>query len=178
MTPGRLLVGVTAHAYTFDHEQRPHDMTMAHSCPPESADAPEKPATDKPQGGWLTRPGARHALFAFAWLNVGAGAVGVVVPGLPTTVFLIIALWAFSKSSDRFHNWLYTHPRFGPPLRDWTRHGVISSRAKLLAISVMTLSLVILAVVAENWILPLVVAAVVAPIAVFILTRPGQRQDH
>jgi len=47
--------------------------------------------------------------FLLGWCFFGLGAVGTVVPGLPTTPFMLLALWAFSKSSQHFHDWLYTH---------------------------------------------------------------------
>lgn len=72
------------------------------------------------------------------------GAIGVVVPGLPTTVFMLLALWAFARSSERFHDWLYHHPLFGPPLQEWHRYRVIPLRAKALAVTMMAASLVYL----------------------------------
>ena len=123
---------------------------------------------------WARRPGARHALIAFGLLMTGIGFVGVVVPGLPTTIFLIIALWAFSRSSERFHRWLWEHPRLGPPLRDWQTHRVIPPRAKLLAVAVMSLSVAVLALAAERPVLAAAVAAILAPIALYILTRPSR----
>lgn len=114
----------------------------------------------------------RWALFIFGWLNIGIGAVGIIVPGLPTTIFLIIALWAFSKSSDRFQSWLWNHPRFGPNVRHWHNHRVIPVRAKILAVAMMITSLVIIVFfVAENWILPTTVALVMIPAAVYVITR-------
>ena len=114
----------------------------------------------------------RWVFFAFGWLNVGLGIVGIVVPGLPTTVFLIIALWAFSRSSERFRWWLWNHPRLGPPLRAWHRHRVISPAAKAAAVLTMATSLVIVVVfVAESWVLPTVMAAVMVPVALYLLTR-------
>ncbi|MDP6352706.1 MAG: YbaN family protein [Alphaproteobacteria bacterium] len=125
--------------------------------------------------GLLARRGVRHALVAFGWLNVGAGVAGAFLPILPTTIFLIIALWAFSLSSERFHDWLYTHHRFGPPLRAWAAHRVIPLKAKILALSMMGLSWVVTAVaVAEDWILPVVVAAILVPIAAYIVSRPSR----
>ena len=118
---------------------------------------------------------ARPFLLGLGWIAVGLGLVGVVVPGLPTTPFLLVALWAFSRTSKRFHDWLYNHPRLGPPLRDWRQHGVIPLKAKILAIATMTVSLLwIIFGIAEDWVLPAIVGACLVPPAIFILTRPSQ----
>ena len=123
---------------------------------------------------WAFRSGAKPALLVLGWVCVGLGAVGLVVPGLPTTIFLIIALWAFSKSSQRFHTWLYGHPRLGPPLRAWSEHGVVPVRAKILAVVFMTASWLIVTLwVSETWIAPAILGAVLLPVAAFILTRPS-----
>jgi hypothetical protein len=116
----------------------------------------------------------RPLLIAFGWLNVGLGMVGTVVPGMPTTVFMLIALWAFAKSSPRFHEWLYNHSRFGPTLQAWHRHRVIPQRAKCLAGMTMAVSFAYLAVfVAKSWVMPTVVGGIMAAVAIFILSRPG-----
>ena len=72
-------------------------------------------ARAKPSLGDRVRrfPPARYAMLGFGWICVGFGIVGVFLPVWPSTVFFLLALWAFSNSSQRFHNWLYTHPRFG-----------------------------------------------------------------
>ncbi|MEL0022405.1 MAG: YbaN family protein, partial [Rickettsiales bacterium] len=68
------------------------------------------------------------------------GLIGIVVPGLPTTVFLLMAAWAFSRSSERFQNWLLAHPRLGPPVIAWRERGAIPARAKILAVAMMSVS--------------------------------------
>jgi hypothetical protein len=83
----------------------------------------------------------RTVYFLLAWCFFGLGAIGVVIPGLPTVPFMLVALWLFSKSSQRFHDWLYTHRLFGPPLRRWREHGVIPLRAKILSVVTMAISL-------------------------------------
>lgn len=114
----------------------------------------------------------RWLLFAFGWLNIVLGTIGIFVPGLPTTVFLIIAFWAFSKSSDRFHMWLWNHPRLGEPLRNWHEHRVISIKAKILAVFMMSASFVYLTYfVAESWVLPMVMASLMVPPALYVVTR-------
>lgn len=120
----------------------------------------------------LGRFGSRHALIAFGWLNVGLGVVGVVLPVMPTTVFLLIALWAFSKSSPRFHDWLYDHPRFGPALQDWRRERAIPVKAKVLALTMMSLSIAWLSASGAPIAVVLPVSAGLGGLAVWIVTRP------
>lgn len=123
-------------------------------------------------------PTVRRGLIAFGCVNVTLGVVGAFVPVLPTTIFLIIALWAFSKSSLRLHRWLYSHPRFGASLRAWHAHRVIPVRAKLAAVAMMAASLAYVAVfVAEDWALPMGLAAVLGAVAAYILTRPSRVGD-
>ncbi len=116
----------------------------------------------------------RYAVLGFGWLNIGLGVLGLVLPVMPTTVFLLIALWAFSKSSLGFHRWLYEHPILGRNIRAWHAHRAIAVRAKVLAIATMAASLLyVTLVVAESWMLPVLVAAVLAGVAAYILTRPS-----
>ncbi len=117
----------------------------------------------------------RWALIVFGWVNVGVGVVGIFVPVLPTTVFLLIAVWAFSKSSERFHAWLWSHPKLGPPIRRWHEHRVIPIRAKVLAALTMTASFVyVTGFVAEDWRLPAVMAAILIPSAAYVLSRASE----
>jgi len=83
----------------------------------------------------------RPVYFVLGWCFFGLGAVGAVVPGLPTVPLMLVALWAFSRSSQRFHEWLYDHSLFGPPLKQWRSHRVIPPKAKLLAVTTMLASL-------------------------------------
>ena len=133
-------------------------------------------AQAKPSFGERVRrfPPARYALLAFGWICVGFGIVGVFLPVWPSTVFFLLALWAFSNSSQRFHDWLYTHPRFGASARAWNEHRVIPVQAKVLAVSMMSVSVGILAWLADTWILPAAVGAGLALIASWIVTRPSR----
>ena len=119
--------------------------------------------------------GVRYGLLLFGWLNILLGMAGLFLPMFPTTIFLILALWAFSKSSPRFHRWLYNHPRLGRTLREWHAHRVIPPRAKLLAVGMMAGSLAFVTVyVADDWTLPAGLAAVLTVISGYILTRPSR----
>jgi uncharacterized membrane protein YbaN (DUF454 family) len=138
--------------------------------------AVQVPETKLPESRVLSCPGVRHGLMALGWACVGLGFIGLFVPLMPTTVFLLIALWAFSKCSLRFHCWLYTHPRLGRPLRDWHVHGIVPLRAKVLAVAVMAGSLLYVTLfVADDWMLPAGLAAVLGAIAAYIVTRPHRR---
>lgn len=112
------------------------------------------------------------------WLFFGLGAVGVVVPGLPTVPFMLVALWLFSKSSQRFHDWLYSHRVFGPPLQQWREHGVIPLRAKLVAIITMSASLAYMIGVADVGAFVISLTASVMLVgAVFILRQPSRVRE-
>ncbi len=120
-------------------------------------------------------PMVRHCLLALGFLMVGLGTLGVCLPVVPTAPFLIVAAWAFSRSSERFHNWLYSHPHFGPPLVAWNRHGVIPVTAKVLSVVGMYGSVVLVVMfVATDWVLPAIHIAVVTAVAAYILTRPSR----
>lgn len=72
-------------------------------------------------------------------LFVAIGIVGYILPVMPGTVFLIIALFCFKRGSERLETWLLNHPRVGPTLRDWERDRSITQRTKFVAISMMWL---------------------------------------
>jgi len=116
----------------------------------------------------------RHLLQALGWVCVGLGAIGVVLPVMPTTVFLLIALWAFARSSPRLHAWLLNNPHFGPYIVDWENHRVIPVRAKIMAVGMMTASGLWLAFgTSAPLFVVLGVVVVMLCVAVFILTRPS-----
>ena len=86
----------------------------------------------------------RWLLMAFAILCLVLGVIGIIVPGLPTTVFVLMAGWAAARSSPKLHYWLWTHRIFGPVLQDWSRGGWVSRKAKWSATIVMALCAVLL----------------------------------
>lgn len=111
--------------------------------------------------------------FALAWTAIALGAIGAVLPLMPTTVFLLIALWAGSRASPRFRYRLLRHPRYGPVLRDWHRHGTITPGAKLLACSAMAVSLLIMHLAGTSVSVLISVGACLAVIAAWIVSRPS-----
>ncbi len=115
----------------------------------------------------------RYVLIALGWICVGLGVIGIFLPLLPTTPFILLAAALFARSSPRFEQWLIDHPRFGKPLTDWRREGAISRRAKILAVSMMTVSYVVLWFVGSPhlWV-RILVAAILLSSAAFVVTRP------
>jgi uncharacterized membrane protein YbaN (DUF454 family) len=93
---------------------------------------------------------ARWALLAFAVLCLVLGLIGVVVPGMPTTVFILLAAWAAARSSPRLHGWLMNHRLFGPMLRDWQNGRTVSRRAKWSATIAMAFCAVVIAFTAHR----------------------------
>lgn len=124
-------------------------------------------------------PAMRWAYLALGWLCVGLGIAGAVLPVLPTTPFLLVAAWAFTRSSQRFHDWLIYHPRLGPPVRAWRQHRVVSLRAKVAAVSTMVLSLgCVTLFLADDWTLPLAAGTPMVLTALWLLTRPSRVPDQ
>ena len=70
---------------------------------------------------------------------VGLGGLGVVLPLLPTTPFVLLAAWCFARSSPRLHRWLLESELFGPVLKDWERRRCMSRRVRRLSLSMMVL---------------------------------------
>lgn len=105
--------------------------------------------------------------------SLGLGLLGVVLPVLPTTPFLLVAAACFARSSPRLHAWLLGHPLFGPPIRDWQAHGAISPRAKGLATVSMAVVFAVSAAAGLAGGLLALQAALIAVGITFVLTRPS-----
>lgn len=75
--------------------------------------------------------------FATGILSIGVAFIGVVVPGIPWSTPTVIAAYCFARSSDRMHNWLYNHPRFGPFLTGWQEKRIFPQRLKYLMLVTM-----------------------------------------
>lgn len=120
----------------------------------------------------------RALWLTFGLLSTACGIAGVVLPLVPTTPFLLLAAYAFARSSPRLHNWLLTHPRLGPPIANWNAHGAIDRRAKISAVAVMAATLIFSAIIGLSGTILLVQAAVMCGAAAFVLTRPdGPSRD-
>jgi len=115
------------------------------------------------------------------WLSFGLVALvlavlGIALPLLPTTPFLLVAAFAFARSSERLHTWLVTHPRFGPSIDNWRREGAINRNAKVVSVAAMVAALGLSWLAEVGPIILAVQAIVLAIAAAFIITRPVPSQ--
>lgn len=100
---------------------------------PDAASAPP-PSLTSPRR-WL-----RVLWLVAGFVALATGIVGAFLPLLPTTPFVLLAAWCFSRGSARWEHWLLTHRRWGPMVRDWRAHRAVPLRAKQLATVMMTAS--------------------------------------
>jgi uncharacterized membrane protein YbaN (DUF454 family) len=122
------------------------------------------------------KAGLRRRLYlTLGVCSAAMGAAGVVLPLVPTTPFLLVSVWAFSRSSPRLQRWLETHPRFGPPLAAWRKRRAIPRRAKALAAVALAASWSVTAVAIGGMLAPLVSGVALSGVALWILTRPTDR---
>jgi uncharacterized membrane protein YbaN (DUF454 family) len=116
----------------------------------------------------------RTFYFVLGWVMVALGFIGALLPVMPTTIFLIIAAWCFSRSSPRFEKWLLEHPVFGPTLVQWREHGAVPKRVKWIACGGMALGYATFMYFARpSPLLGGVVAIFFIACAAYVLTRPS-----
>jgi uncharacterized protein len=113
----------------------------------------------------------RLVWFAGGWMAVVLGGLGIIVPGLPTTVFFIIAAWCFSKSSPRFEQWVLDLPRIGPMVRAHRAGEGMPRKAKAWAIGMMVAFGSLSAFAVDNPAIAGLILALVAIGAWYITTR-------
>jgi uncharacterized membrane protein YbaN (DUF454 family) len=126
-----------------------------------------------PGGGGPTRT-QRVVLLGVGYLCLGLAALGAVLPLMPTTVFLIVAAWAFGRASPALRARLLNDPRIGPTLRNWQEHGTVSPRAKRAAVLAMALSWAVVTVVFRDVLASALSGLCLACVAAWLLTRPSE----
>ncbi len=135
-----------------------------------------RPPLPRPQA--LTAP----VLALLRWVYLGLallflllGIIGIFLPVLPTTPFILLSAWAAARSSPRLLGWLEDHTAFGPMIRDWRRGGVVRRRSKWMATSVMAASGAYLLLSSHpSWAAWLAIACM-STVAVWLWRRPEQQ---
>lgn len=140
--------------------------TLLPSSPDPSRDSEPLPIRNR--WVWLTG----------GWAALVLGTVGIFLPLIPTTPFILVAAWCFSKGSERMHRWLLEHRRFGPMIRDWERYGVVRTRAKVLATAVIVplVGYMALFTAAPGWTVILTILLALCGLG-FVWSRPSQPPD-
>lgn len=114
----------------------------------------------------------------FGFFCVGMAYIGFVTPGIPFSIFLVMAAWAFAKSSPRMHKWLYNHKHFGPFLTNWTQKRVFPTKGKYAMVLVMSSTL------AFTWFTTYNVKAILYSgifmllVAIWAWRYPGSIEEH
>jgi uncharacterized protein len=133
--------------------------------PADAHPSDDRPAAEGP---------ARLAWLAAGWLLTTLGAVGLALPVMPGTVFLILAAGCFARGSPRIERWLLDHPRLGPSVRAWRRDRAIPPKAKAASFVGMALSVVLVAVSDAPPAALGATLALVAAGALYVGTRPSR----
>jgi hypothetical protein len=143
-------------------------MTMP---PDPDADRSDSPAQAK----------APLVLYAYRLLGLvllACGFIGLWLPLLPTTIFLIGAAACFAKSSPRLQTYLLNHPKFGPPLRDWFDEGAISSTGKAAALFGMGIGLAVIVLASDSLLLIGLASIIMLASGWFVMSRPAPAREN
>lgn len=116
----------------------------------------------------LGKTGYRFLAYTFA----GLGTLGVFLPVLPTTPFILLAALCASRGSPAFARWLDDHPTYGPVLDNWRRERAVPLKAKWLACSMMALSWLLLVALGSHWLLLALTGATMFAVACYLVSRP------
>ncbi len=135
----------------------------------------QTPMTPAPQ----TPSGASR----YVWKALGAfffvlGIVGVFLPILPTTPFLLLAVVCYARGDPVMRAKLMAHPRYGPALRAWFEHGIVSRRAKVLATILMSVGISVGLVLGRpQWGVGVALVASAAAVAIWLWMRPEHARN-
>jgi uncharacterized membrane protein YbaN (DUF454 family) len=112
---------------------------------------------------------------SLGWLSLLLGVLGIALPLLPTTPFVLLAAFLFSKSSPRIHNRILANKYMGPIIKDWEQNGVIKRRTKWIASSTMLLLVTYpLFFKIQNPFVQGIIIAVMLGVLSFIWSRPSR----
>jgi|TARA_B100001093_G_scaffold138164_1_gene130660 uncharacterized membrane protein YbaN (DUF454 family) len=120
----------------------------------------------------------KYFYMAIGFICVGFAYIGVITPGIPFSIFLVIAAWAFAKSSPKMEAWLYNHPWFGKFLTNWNTKRVFPTKGKYAMIIVMSSTLLFTWLATGNMKAVVYSGAFMAGVAVWAWRYPGSVEEH
>ncbi len=113
------------------------------------------------------------------FISVALGVAGIFLPLLPTTAFLLLAAWLFSKGSPKYRQWLLNHKYLGPHIKNYTEKRGITRKAKLRTIATLWITLTISAVLFWSiWYIPLILLVVGIGVSWHVLSLKTVRNDE
>lgn len=110
--------------------------------------------------------------YSVGLLSLGLGGIGIFLPVMPTVPFLLVAAWAFSRSSPRLRQKILDHATYGPHVRAWQEHGAVGRVAKLWAVLAMSFGIIIAVWMSLPLWLIAAQASICTAVGVYVVTRP------
>jgi uncharacterized protein len=120
----------------------------------------------------------KKILLTLGFLSLILGIIGSFLPLLPTTPFLLLSAFLFSKSSEKWYNWLISLPKFGDSIKNYNEKGVIKTKAKTLCfISITAVMTWIICFTKYNVLVKTIIPVTLAFVLMYVLTRPSKEYD-
>ena len=113
-----------------------------------------------------------YLLICLGWLSVTLGVIGVFLPIMPTTPFILLAGWCFARSSERFHHWLLSNKHFGPILKEWESGHGISRKVRTRALGLSWFSLCFSMLVISQWWAVVILVTIGIILTVYLYRQP------
>jgi uncharacterized membrane protein YbaN (DUF454 family) len=120
----------------------------------------------------------KTAWLVLGFLSLGMAYIGVILPGIPFSIFLVLAAYCFSKSSKRMHDWIYNHKYFGPFLTNWIQYNVFPTKGKYAMVVVMISSVLFLWFTTENIKAVMWSGGFMALVAIWAWRYPGTINEY
>ena len=120
----------------------------------------------------------KYLWMGLGFLSLGMAYIGIVVPGIPFSIFLVFAAYCFAKSSKKMHDWLYNHKYFGPFLTNWVQKKVFPTKGKYAMVIVMSSSLAFLGYTTGNIKAVAWSGGFMALVAIWAWRFPGTVEEH
>lgn len=114
----------------------------------------------------------RISLIITGWTSIVLGVIGIFLPLLPTTPFILLAAWCFAKSSSRFHHWLVTHPQLGKIIRTWESGEGLPIAVRNRIIFYMWLGMSISMIIVWRFWATFMLAMIGSCVTIYILRKP------
>lgn len=114
----------------------------------------------------------KYFFIGLGFLFIGLGFIGIIIPGIPTTPFLLLSAWFFSKSSSFLENWLINHKIFGPLIRDWNKYKSISRKSKIIAVIIIIPTFAFSIYSSLNTIIDILLGITCISLCTYLISRP------